>query len=166
MSSLEFLNLSNCSLDTILEGGEDKAPLRELSLSGTTFTNEDDAFLYIETSLVSSLDASNSSLNKFCFLPQMISLEHLDMSSCMIGDDAIELVACIGASLRNLNLSNTRVSSTGLGILADHVPNLEVLTLSGTAIDDVAVSYIGMMTSLKDVNLSNTNIKGTNLWFL
>lgn len=160
ISSLECLNLSNCTIDSILEGNEDKAPLAKISLSGTTFINEPEAFLYIETSLLSFLDVSNSSLNRFCFLPQMKALEHLDLSSSMMGDDSVEMVACVGANLRNLNLSNTRISSAGVGVLAGHLPNLEILSLSGARIDDYAISSISTMPSLKFIDLSNTEIKG------
>ncbi|KDO76520.1 hypothetical protein CISIN_1g006752mg [Citrus sinensis] len=160
ISSLECLNLSNCTIDSILEGNENKAPLAKISLAGTTFINEREAFLYIETSLLSFLDVSNSSLSRFCFLTQMKALEHLDLSSSMIGDDSVEMVACVGANLRNLNLSNTRFSSAGVGILAGHLPNLEILSLSGTQIDDYAISYMSMMPSLKFIDISNTDIKG------
>lgn len=160
ISSLECLNLSNCTIDSILEGNENKAPLAKISLAGTTFINEHEAFLYMETSLLSFLDVSNSSLNRFCFLPQMKALEHLDLSSGMVGDDSVAMVVCVGANLRNLNLSNTRLSSAGVGILAGHLPNLEILSLSGTQIDDCAISYISMMPSLKFIDMSNTKIKG------
>lgn len=160
ISSLECLNLSNCTIDSILEGNENKAPLAKISLAGTTFINEREAFLYIETSLLSFLDVSNSSLSRFCFLTQMKALEHLDLSSSMIGDDSVEMVACVGANLRHLNLSNTRFSSAGVGILAGHLPNLEILSLSGTQIDDYALSYMSMMPSLKFIDISNTEIKG------
>ncbi|GAV65775.1 LRR_6 domain-containing protein [Cephalotus follicularis] len=162
MSSLECLNLSNCSInDLLLEGDVGyKAPLAKLQFSGSTFVKEEETFLNIETSFLIYLDVSNSSLNRFCFLAHMESLEHLDLSSCMMGDDSVELVACIGAKLRDLNLSKTRVSSAGVGILAGHVPNLENLSLSLTAIDDVAISYISMMPSLRVIDLSKNNIKG------
>lgn len=160
ISSLECLNLSNCTIDSILEGNENKAPLAKISLAGTTFINEREAFLYIETSLLSFLDVSNSSLSRFCFLTQMKALEHLDLSLSMIGDDSVEMVACVGANLRHLNLSNTRFSSAGVGILAGHLPNLEILSLSGTQIDDYALSYMSMMPSLKFIDISNTDIKG------
>ncbi|XP_044487447.1 disease resistance protein RPV1 isoform X2 [Mangifera indica] len=160
MSSLECLNLSNCTIDSILELNEDKAPLLKLSLSGTTFVNEAEAFLFIEKSFLSFLDLSNTSFNSFSFLPEMKALEHLDISSSIMRDDTIEMVACIGANLRNLNLSNTRISSAAVGILAGNLPNLEILSLSGTQIDDAAMSYISMMPSLKAIDLSNTEIKG------
>lgn len=162
MSSLECLNLSNCTIDSILELNEDKAPLLKLSLSGTTFVNEAEAFLFIEKSFLSFLDLSNTSFNSFIFLPEMKALENLDISSSIMRDDTIEMVACIGANLRNLNLSNTRISSAAVGILAGNLPNLEILSLSGTQIDDAAMSYISMMPSLKAIDLSNTEIKGMN----
>ncbi|GKV31727.1 hypothetical protein SLEP1_g40396 [Rubroshorea leprosula] len=88
-------------------------------------------------------------------------LEHLDLSSSMMGDDSVEQIVCIGANLRYLNLKGTKVSSTGVSILAGHVPKLEILSLAHTSIDDMALSHISKMPSLKVVDLSNTHIKGT-----
>ncbi|KDP25302.1 hypothetical protein JCGZ_20458 [Jatropha curcas] len=160
MPSLECLNLSDCAIESILEGDGNKAPLTRLVLSGATFANEAEVFLHIKRSFLSFLDVSNSSLQGFYFLPCMEVLGHLDLSSCMMGDDSVELIACIGANLRNLNLSKTRVTSNGVAILAQHVPKLEFLSLSHAPIDDLAISHIGMMPSLKAIDLSNTNIKG------
>lgn len=162
MPSIECLNLSNCTIESLLEGDGDKATLAKLILSGATFVNEAEAFLYMETRFLSFLDVSNSSLHRFSFLHHMKGLEHLDLSTSMMRDDLVELVACIGANLRILNLGKTRVTSTGIAILAGHVPKLEDLSLSHTPIDDSAIPYIGMMSSLKVVDLSNTNIKGMN----
>lgn len=161
LPSLACLNMSNCTIHSLFEGKGDKAHLMKLIVSGATFLNESELFLFIETSSLSFLDASRSSLNSFCFLSTMKALEHLDLSFTMVGDDSIELIACIGENLRNLNLSNTRVSSAGLSILARCVPNLETILLSHTPVDDVAISYISMMSSLKIINLRNTNVKGT-----
>ncbi|KAK7358527.1 hypothetical protein VNO77_00459 [Canavalia gladiata] len=158
LSSLECLNMSNCTIDSIFE--DDKAPLAKLILSGATFLNEAEALLYANANFLSFLDVAHSSLHRFFFLSKMKVMEHLNLSSCMMGDDSLEMVACAGGNLRSLNLSGTRVSSAGLGILAGHVPNLEILSLSQTPVDDTAISFISMMPSLKDVDLSNTNIKG------
>ncbi|KAF5734757.1 LRR receptor-like serine/threonine-protein kinase GSO1-like [Tripterygium wilfordii] len=160
LSSLESLNLSNCTIDSLLEGDGDKAPLVKLILSGSTFINEAQAFLYMETSFLSFLDLSNSSLQRYFFLSHMNCLTHLDVSSSMMGDDLLEPVACIGENLRSLNLRKTKVSSAGVGILAGNVPNLEIISLSHTLIDDVAISYISLMPSVKVIDLSHTNIKG------
>ncbi|KAE9614076.1 putative leucine-rich repeat domain, L domain-containing protein [Lupinus albus] len=158
LSSLECLNMSNCTIDTILEDG--KAPLAKLILSGATFLNEEEALLYANTNFLSFLDTANSNLCRFSFLSKMGVIEHLNLSSCMMDDDSIEMVACVGGKLKSLNLSGTKVSSVGLGILAGHVPNLESLTLSQTQVDDTAILFISMMPSLKVVDLSTTNIKG------
>ncbi|XP_062146984.1 receptor-like protein 15 isoform X2 [Alnus glutinosa] len=160
LPSLECLNMSNCTINTILEGDGVKAPLTKLIFSGATFINEAEALLYCETSFLSFLDVSNSSLQRFCFLPFMKALKHLDLSSSTMRDDLVEHVACIGADLRYLNLSNTRVSSAGFEILVGHVPNLEILSLSCTPVDDVAVLSISKLPSVKVVNISNTNVKG------
>ncbi|XP_040989238.1 toll-like receptor 3 [Juglans microcarpa x Juglans regia] len=160
LSSLECLNMSNCTINSILEGDGGKAPLSKLIFSGATFIGEAEAFIYVETSFLSFLDLSKSSLQKFCFLPSMKALKHLDLSFVMIGDDLVKHIACIGADLKNLNLSNTRLTSAGVEILVGHVPNLEVLSLSSTLIDDIAVLYISNMPLMKVVDLSNTNVKG------
>ncbi|XP_065858674.1 uncharacterized protein [Euphorbia lathyris] len=160
ISSLQCLNLSNCTIESILEGLGDKVPLTKLILSGATFANEAEAFLHIELSSVSFLDVSKSSLREFYFLPSMNLLEHLDLSTTMMGDDSIGLIASIGANLRNLNLSKTRVTSAGMGILAEQLPKVESLSLSHAPVDDLTITYIAMMPSLKVIDLSNTNIKG------
>ncbi|KAF2313447.1 hypothetical protein GH714_011054 [Hevea brasiliensis] len=160
LSSLECLNLSNCVIESVFEGDGNKAPLTKLIYSGATFANEADVFLHIEPSFLSFLDVSNSSLQGFYFLPCMKMLEHLDLSSSMMGDDSVEFIACIGANLRNLNLSKTRVTTAGVSILAQHVPKLESLSLSHAPVDDLAITYIGTIPSLKVVDLSNTNITG------
>lgn len=160
LSSLECLNLSNCTINSVLQGNGNKAHLTKLICSGATFTNEAEAFLYFNTCFLSFLDVSNSSLNGFYFLHHLKAMEYLDLSSSMIGDDSIEAVASIGAILRNLNLGKTRVTSAGVAILVGHVPKLENLSLSHTLVDDLAMSYIGMMPSLKLVDLNNTIING------
>lgn len=163
LSSLECLNLSNCTIESLLEGDGDKARLAKLVLSGATFVDDSEAFMYIDMSFLSYLDLFNSSLHRFSFIHRLKVLEHLDLSSTMVGDDEVEEIASIGANLRFLNLSKTKVSSTGIRILTGHVPNLEILYLSDTSVDDVAISYISLMPSLKDIDLSNTNIKGMNV---
>ncbi|XP_050227209.1 uncharacterized protein LOC126676917 [Mercurialis annua] len=160
MPSLESLNLSNCTIESILKGDGDKAPLTKLILSGANFSNEAEAFANVEPSFLSFLDVSNSSIQGFYFLLDMKMLKYLDLSRSMMGDDSVEAVAFIGANLINLNLSKTRVTSAGIAIFAQHVPKLEYLSLSHALIDDLALSYIGLISSLKAVDLSNTKIKG------
>ncbi|KOM32385.1 hypothetical protein LR48_Vigan01g194100 [Vigna angularis] len=128
LSSLEWLDMSNCTIDSILE--DDKYPLAKLIFSGATFLNESGVFSYANTNLVMH-----------------------------DGGRFVEMVACVGANLKSLNLCGTRVSSAGLGILAGHVPNLEILSLSQTPLDDTGISFISMMPSLKDVHMSNTYVK-------
>ncbi|KAK2385229.1 internalin A [Trifolium repens] len=158
LSSLECLNMSNCTIDSILE--DDKAPLTKLIFSGSTFLNKAGTLLYANTNNLSFLDLAHTGLDKFFFLSKMKVIEHLNLSSCMMDDNSVEMVACIGGKLKSLNLSGTWVSSAGLGILAGHVPNLEILSLSQTSVDDTALGFISLMPLLKVVDLSNTNIKG------
>ncbi|XP_057752786.1 uncharacterized protein LOC130970653 isoform X1 [Arachis stenosperma] len=158
LSSIECLNMSNCTIDSILE--DDEAPLAKLILSGATFRSESEFLLHANTNFLSSLDVAHSGLSKFFFLSKLKVIEQLNLSSCMVTDDSIEMIAGVGASLKSLNLTGTKVSSAGIGILAGHVSNLEMLSLSQTLVDDTAILYISMMPSLKVLDLSNTMVKG------
>ncbi|KAI4315524.1 hypothetical protein L6164_028322 [Bauhinia variegata] len=160
LSSLECLNMTNCTIDSVLEDEDNEAPLTKLIFSGATFRNEAETLSSLNAIFLSFLDVSHSSLSRFCFLSNMKVMEHLNLSSCVMGDDSVEMVACIGRNLKSLNFSGTRVSSSGVGILVGHVPNLEILSLSQTLVDDAAIAYISMMPSLRVVDLSNTIIKG------
>ncbi|KAL0393670.1 UNVERIFIED_CONTAM: hypothetical protein Slati_4333200 [Sesamum latifolium] len=160
LSSLAYLNMSNCTIHSLFEGEGDKARMEKLVLSGATITKVSEAFQYVETSKLCFLDLSSSSLQSFSFLRSMNALTNLNLSDSALVDNSVEHIAYIGANLRYLNLSNTKVTSEGIGALAGHVPNLEIVLLSGTPIDDTAVSYISVMPSLKAINLSKTNVKG------
>jgi Leucine-rich repeat (LRR) protein len=93
-------------------------------------------------------------------MEKMKNLEHLDLSSNRITDDAIEHIAKIGANLKYLGLKGTGITSQALCVLAGTVPNLTSLSLSHTKIDDSALAYISMMPLLRTVDLSHTSIKG------
>ncbi|CAI9094299.1 OLC1v1030019C7 [Oldenlandia corymbosa var. corymbosa] len=160
LSSLEFLNLSNCTITSIFKGEGDKARLAKLVASNATFADVSGALSNVEIAFLSHLDLSNALIDSFCFLPHLTSVTYLDLGGSPMADDSVENIVCIGAKLTYLSLNNTKVSSEGMEILAGHLPNLETLLLSGTYIDDAAISYIGMMPSLKAINLSGTKIKG------
>lgn len=160
ISSLKTLNMSNCSISSIFEGEGYRPPLSKLILSGATLNDVPGAFNYVETGDLSLLDLSNSSLQSLCFLSGMKQLSHLDLSGTLIGDEEIMNITSMGATLKYLNLSKTRVSSSGVEMLAGHVHNLETILLSGTSTDDTAIPYISLMPSLKSINLSVTNVKG------
>ncbi|CDP12152.1 unnamed protein product [Coffea canephora] len=161
LPSLAHLNISNCTITYLFKGEGDKARLAKLVASGATFADVCGALSNVETSLVSHLDLSNAHIDSFYFLPHLSSITYLDLSGSSMADDSVANIACIGAKLRYLNLNNTKVSSAGVGILAGHVSNLETLLLSFTFVDDSALPYIGMMPSLKAINLSSTRIKGS-----
>ncbi|PIN21006.1 hypothetical protein CDL12_06302 [Handroanthus impetiginosus] len=160
LSSLAYLNMSNCTIRSLFEGVGHKARMKEVMLSGAAITDVSEAFRYVETSRLHFLDLSYSSHQSFSFLRSMNALTDLNLSDSALTDESVEHIACIGTNIRYLNLSNTKVSSDGIGALFGHVPNLKTLLLSGTPIDDTAVSYISMMPSLKVINLSRTNVKG------
>ncbi|KAI4369808.1 hypothetical protein MLD38_018212 [Melastoma candidum] len=160
LPALEYLNISNCVISSIFGWTGNKAPLSQLIISGANFPNMEEALMNIDTSLFTFLDVSHSFLPNFGFLSGMSSLEHLDLSSSGIKDDSLELFAKIGSKLRYLNLSKTGVTSDGVSVLAGYVPKLEVLSISHSLIDDLALAYIGTISSLKDLDLSHTRIKG------
>ncbi|KAK9668393.1 hypothetical protein RND81_13G057300 [Saponaria officinalis] len=160
LNSLDFLNMSNCSIDSVMGDKSDQVTLIKLVMHGSTFLYGGKSFSSIETSCLTFLNLSNTSFDDFIFLRQMHALEHLDLSFSSMQDDAVEAISCVGANLRHLNLNNTNISSTGVEILAGHVPKLEVLSLSHTSIDDRALLYFSTMPSLKVLDLSNTFIKG------
>ncbi|KAK4741241.1 hypothetical protein SAY87_024829 [Trapa incisa] len=159
-TSLEYLNMSNCNINSVFQYHGDKPCLVELRIAGITFANEAVIFENIEKHFLSLLDASKSPFSRFGFLSFMVGLEYLDLSSTGLGDESMEQIAIIGTNLRDLNLSNTRVSSAGVRILAGCVPNLKNLSLSHTAIDDFAICFLSMMPALKAIDLSHTSIKG------
>lgn len=160
LPSIVFLNMSNCITHSIFEGYGDKVRLRKLILTGATIVDVLGALSYVDTSFLTLLDVSNSSLQEFNFLSCLVALEHLDLSFCPISDDLIQIIANIGAQLRFLNLSNTRVSSAGISVLVGRVPKLETILLSDTPTDDLAISHLSAMPSLKVINLSGTYVKG------
>ncbi|KAK9145421.1 hypothetical protein Sjap_005324 [Stephania japonica] len=163
LPNLTCLNMSNCTIHSIFEGiadGEERPHLRKLLLSAATLSDIDEAFLHVEPRHISFLNVSQSTLEEFEFLGNMAALEHLDLSFTRIRDDNISPILLLGESLRYLNLSNTRLTSTGLGLLVGNLPHIESLLLSHTGVDDSALSYTSTMESLKVLDLSNTSIKG------
>lgn len=161
LPSVTCLNMSRCTIQSLFEGDDEvKTSLSKLLIAGATFVDLHQDFSYLEASKLSVLDISSSTIQDFHFLENMNRLEYLDLSFSRIDDDHINSVECIGWNLRDLNLSNTRVSTAGIAALAGKVPNLESLSLSHTAVDDDALPFISMMPSLVVINLSNTNIKG------
>ncbi|XP_073032657.1 uncharacterized protein [Primulina eburnea] len=160
LSSLACLNMSNCTILSLLEGIRHKAQLEKLIMHGAKITDAYEVFQYVETNTLSFLDISNCSLDSFCFLSSMEAMTHLNLGDSSLVDNSVEHIAYIGANLRYLNLCNTRISSEGIGALAGLVPILETILLAGTLVDDTAVLYISMMPSLKVIDLSRTNVKG------
>ena len=159
--SLLHLNMSNCTIHSIFQGRNSVKPtLSELLVQGAKFSDVDRAICHLDTSHLSFLDLSSSNVSDFNFLAKMHSLEHLDLSSCLITDDLILPLASLGSALRYLNLSCTKISSQSISILVGNLPNLENLSLSGTLIHDASLQYLGLMPSLKTLDLSKTSIQG------
>ena len=161
LPSITYLNMSNCTVQAVSNGEtRAKIPLSKFIVTGATIVDFNEVLANVEASCMTFLDISGSSISDFEFLVNMRRLEHLDLSSSKMSDSLIEHVTHIGENLRYLNLGKTKTTSQAISTLAEHVPNLESLTLSYTEVDDVSLSYIGMMTSLREVDLSHTKIKG------
>lgn len=154
--------MSNCIINSIFNGlhSSGGVPLSELLVSGSKIENAEKALSGVDLNSVTSLDLSGSLLNSFNFLEKMENLKHLNLGFCGISDTTLETIAKNGNSLRYLDLKNTKVTAYGISVLAGAVPKLDFLSLSGTMIDDSALSYISMMPSLQTLDLSQTSIKG------
>ena len=94
--------MSNCTIHSIFKGEGNKARLTQFVLAGALFKDVKDAFSYFDSSCLSFLDLSNSSLRDLYFLPCMHVLEYLDLSGNLIGDDSAEYIASVGANLNSL----------------------------------------------------------------
>jgi len=103
-------------------------------------------------------------------LPSLTSssvIEHLNLSGCLnlVDSRIVPLLDKIGSTLRNLNLSNTEVSLSGTGALAQ-LPLLEELDLFGCQNIDKAglIDFLNKTEeTLKVLNLGNTGslLKGS-----
>ncbi|CAM8985620.1 unnamed protein product [Rhodiola kirilowii] len=160
LPSLASLNMSNCEVRSVFEDDGDGGALEKLVLSGVTFANVSEALLRLDLSYVLYLDLSNVLLHDLSFIHNTRALTHLDLSFSLIEDDSMEVIRSVGATLRNLNLSNTKVTSFGIQLLAGYVPSLESIFLANTHIDDTSIYYLSMVPQLKVIDLCNTCIKG------
>ncbi|CAE6218638.1 unnamed protein product [Arabidopsis arenosa] len=158
---LECLHMNMCTIVTEPKTQSSLASLKKLVLSGANFSAETEALSFTNKSSITYLDVSKTSLQNFSFLETMINLEHLDLSSTAFGDDSVGFVACVGENLRNLNVSDTKITSAGVGNLAGHVPQLETFSLSQTFVDDLSILLIStMMPCIKALDLGMTSIRG------
>ncbi|XP_074588977.1 uncharacterized protein LOC141844905 [Curcuma longa] len=161
LPSITRMNMSNCNISSVCYAKNAISdPLSKLFFVGTTFSDVDEAFSMMDITNITYLNISRSSICNLHFLINTHVIEHLDLSFCGITDDSVEYIAKAGKNLKCLNANNTKLTSEGVGVLAGNVINLETLCLSKTLIDDIALSYISMMPSLRVIDLSHTKIKG------
>ncbi|KAJ4899622.1 Leucine-rich repeat (LRR) family protein [Raphanus sativus] len=160
---LECLLMNKCTVVSISNPHSSSvlASLKKLVLSGATFSAETEVFSFTSKSSITHLDVSKTFIQDFSFLETMTKLEHLDLSSTAFGDDSVEFVLCVGDTLRNLNVSYTKITYAGVELLSGHVPRLETLSLSQTSIDDLSILCISnRMPCIKALDLSRTSIRG------
>ncbi|TVU16969.1 hypothetical protein EJB05_32973 [Eragrostis curvula] len=159
--TMRNLNMSNCMIHSICDGvSEFPVPLETFIGSAASFGNIDEVLSSIQASSLSYLDLCGCRLSNLSFMETMKNLEHLDLSSSGITDDAIQYVARVGANLKYLSLKDTGITSQALCILAGTVPNLISLSLADTKVDDSALAYISMMPLLRTIDLSRTCVQG------
>lgn len=165
---LECLLMNKCAVVSVSSTHSSVlASLKKLVLSGATFSAETEVFSFTSKSSITHLDVSKTSIQDFSFLETMTKLEHLDLSSTAFGDDSVEFVLCVGDTLRNLNVSHTKITYAGVEILSGHVPRLETFSLSQTYIDDLSILCISTrMPCIKALDLSRTSIRGTRIILL
>jgi len=153
--------MSKCKIHSICyEDSEVPVALENFTVSEAEFGNIDKVFSGIQAGTLLYLDMSSCDLSNLSFMENMKNLEHLDLNSNRITDDAIEHIAKVGTNLKYLSLKGTGITSQALCVLAGTVPNLTSLSLSHTKIDDSALAYVSMMPLLSTIDLSHTSIKG------
>ena len=88
-------------------------------------------------------------------------LEHLSLGQTELTDEGLANFRA-GVNLKYLNLSHTKITTTGLKALGGgeypELPYLETLDLSGTALDDDCLAWIATLDQLKTLRL--TGAKG------
>lgn len=165
LPSVTCLNMSNCTIYYIFneENIRYTFRLKKLVISQAIFNknpDEEEAFRYLPKGNLSYLDMSETSVSNFQFLVDMKRLEHLNLKFTKLTDYLMDPIISVGENLRDLNLGSTKVTSQGISNLAGHVPKLTTLCLSHTGIDDSVLPYIGIISSLKVIDLSATFITG------
>lgn len=85
-------------------------------------------------------------------------LEHLGLGHTDLTDEGLAYFRA-GVHLKHLNLEDTRITPDGLkafgGGAYPELPFLETLDLSGTALDDECLAWIGTLDQLKTLRLAN-----------
>ncbi|KAK4365483.1 hypothetical protein RND71_016841 [Anisodus tanguticus] len=158
LPSLACLNMSNCTIHSIFEGGQ-KALLTKLILSGAIIRDVSEAFVHLETSSLSILDLSNSSLNSYCFLPYMSAISDLDLSGTSAGNETVEHIACVGIVNEVDSDPNCVSSLSGLSSLG----HLERSDLEKTRIKDSALAPLPSFRKLSYLFLRSGSLTDTTL---
>jgi hypothetical protein len=91
-------------------------------------------------------------------LPQLNSLERLDIGSGDLQDDDVERIVSRIPNVRHLSLrSSDRLTNRSVRSIA-RLTQLESLALAGAAIDDGAADDLKLLTNLAEVDLNGTKI--------
>jgi Leucine-rich repeat (LRR) protein len=161
LPSLRHLNMANCTISSIFQDWQGmEGMMEELYLPGANILNLSEVFSGPWANNLSLIDLSSSVLKDVDFLDGKSKLEVLNLGGTIAGNASMKTVARIGFNLKLLDLSGCKVDSEGIGILADNLPKVEQLILSGTGVDDSVFRFLQQMPSLKRVDLSYTSIKG------
>jgi len=147
-------NLEKLNLDDSL-GLSNKGLIEVLRISGTHMK---ELYLYSTFITGTGIEANVRSLP---------SLQILDLSysSDFTDEGLYEILKICGTKLRELNLSSTNITGTGIEANVRSLPSLQILDLSSSKITDNGFHEILRIcgTKLRELNLSSTNITGTGI---
>jgi Leucine-rich repeat (LRR) protein len=103
-----------------------------------------------------ALDLSGCAIDNLGFAPPLQRLQELNVSRTAVADAALQALEGL-PSLRNLYLSQTRVTWRGMGHLAK-VPKLAELSLAGCTFSDTGLKHLAGMSNLTQLDLTGTQV--------
>jgi hypothetical protein len=136
-------------------GAERKAASRAGQLGGRVTWSQDRERHVIALSFAGTVltdDQLKSFIPWWWHLPGLVDL---DLRGTAISDEGLAHLS--GAGIKNLILDNTKVSSSGLGLLAQ-CPSLSSVSLSNTLVDDAGIEHLASLPGLRMLDLEGAPI--------
>jgi len=160
MVQLELLDLNECEQisDVGVKHLQGLTRLRNLSLWGPQITDKGLAYLSKFTDL-SALTIRKCDVTDrgFEVLSRMRKLKELDLAFTDAGDGALDSMASVNV-ISKLKLRASGVTPNGIASHIFKFANLTLLDLGETNMNDAAMTAIGKMTRLEDLNLLRTHV--------
>jgi serine/threonine protein kinase/WD40 repeat protein/Leucine-rich repeat (LRR) protein len=140
LSELRVLDLTNCKV----------SPLGVAKLKGLVGLH--------------TLNLSGINLTGFDFeqLADSTRIQTLMLNGCSISDEQLSSIIRLFPTLRELELSNARVTTASASKL-DDLTLLKTLRMASTNIDDDFLTTLGSLTRLEVLDLSDTKLSGSHL---